>query len=94
MIRLANYMVKRLTKWALYAELHKVTPETAYDYWQYIPKKTYGFGWFNGCCDPLVLGLTRTRVGAWIQVIRYYREITKVTIVWRCRCRPWRFESS
>jgi len=77
MIRFANYMIKRFTKWALYAELHKVKPEMAWnDYWLHDWKKPWCYGWFNGACDPLALGQTRTRVGAWIMIARHYQDIT------------------
>jgi len=63
-------------RWALYAmipNLKRANRDEAC-YWLDSHKR-FGWGTFNGACDPIDIGDAHTRVGAWLCAFRSIRQI-------------------
>ena len=66
-----------MKRWAINTEIHnlnRMSGEWAAEtyYWLHIRKK-YGWGVFNGACDPMAIGGSRTYLGAQISIRRAVR---------------------
>jgi len=72
-------------RWAIYSEIHNLRSADPNEacYWTQpvlgsgLAHMKYGWGTFNGACDPLDLGQARTYVGAWVHVLRSVWRITR-----------------
>lgn len=75
-----------MKRWAIYTEIHNLRTADPHDACYWIgwdvvndtfrsgwTTKKYGWGVFNGACDPMAIGDSRTYLGAQISIRRSVR---------------------